>query len=125
MGQQIAALMMGAELTDELNSKITDKRHDGEWIWDIGKPSIDYRKTPKMSEAGDAIGFAYAISGGSERDMATMGDESIPVSQIGKAYPDERAKATEKWRAFAAWLKQHRGVDLPEPEIILTCIEVA
>lgn len=124
MGQQVAALMVGAELTDELNDKLIDKE-DGEWIWDMGKPSIDYRKTPNRSEAGDAIGFAYAISGGSEDDMATMGEESILVSEIGRAYPKERAKAEKKWRAFAEWLKKHRGVDLPEPEIILTAIEVA
>ena len=122
MGQQVAALIVGVKIAG-LN--LTNDDEDGEWIWDSGEPRLHYRKAPGRSEPGDCIGFAYAISGGSEDDMATMGRESILASETDQAYPKERAKATEKWRAFAAWLKQHRGVDLPEPEIILACIEVA
>jgi hypothetical protein len=125
MGQQVTALIVGVDLGDDLHEKLTDKESGGDFVWDVGKPLLDCRKTPTTSETGDALGFAYAISGGSEDDMATMGEESIPVRRLADAYPKERAKAEKKWRTFAKWVKEHRGVDLPEPEIILTCIEVA
>lgn len=98
---------------------------EGEFVWDAGESALGYREAPRQVAYSPAVGFPYAISGGSEDDMVTMDGDPIPISRLAEAYPRERAKAEEKWRNFATWLKKHRGVDLPDPEIMLACIEVA
>lgn len=118
MGQNVSALMVGTMLDVKLDAALHDE--DGDPVWN----GRCWCKVPEMSEDRECMGFVFAVSRNCETGEAEL-SESIPIGKLAGAFPEEREAARGRWFDFAGWLKEHYGIVLPEPEIILTEVERA
>lgn len=129
MGQAVAAVALGIIKTKELEKEIQKKLQDedGDWKKGIGKnePNADSGMTDRF----DVLGFVVALSGddyscpGARKDIPDLplGDVDKAAALIGPKYISAGRK---KWDAFAAFAKRY-GVELPEPTLIVTEVEIA
>lgn len=130
MGQVVAAVALGIIKSKELDKEISAKLQDpefGEWKKGAGRnePNADSGMTDRFN----VLGFVVALSGddhscpGARKDIPDLplGDVDKAAALIGPKYI---AVGRKKWDAFAEFAKKH-GVNLPEPTLVVTEVEIA
>lgn len=126
MGQVVSALMWGVMVDKRLDAKLSTENGP---LWDDyeqpKEKQLDYKQAPGHGEHHDCLGFCFAVSNVNEDGEADLSATSFPIGKAGKAFAPQLKRAKKRWQTFAAWLKKQHGVDLPDPEIILTAVERA
>lgn len=123
MGQNVAAFMVGATVSEETRLKLYDSEKE-EWLWFLDKPKHE----PEVSDSDwCTFGFVYAVSGGAYSDNeADMRDSTINISIDGACHPFGAFydNAVLKYNALIKWAKKKK-ISLPSASVILTCVERA
>ena len=135
MGQAVACVALGVmpdkALWKEIRSKLEDVDEDGHSEgWKEGlklEPNAESSMTDRMA----VIGYVVALDGSADYkcpgarsdvpDLPLCASEETVCRLLGSMYVN---KARKHWDAFAKWAETH-GVKMPEPEFILTQVEIA
>lgn len=118
MGQQAAAVMVGIIPSKALWKQLMTE--DGDYLWD----DLPWEKQPECGENRDCLGFAAVLSNGGDDDEGELRKSAL-LADFGATYKKDVARARKKWAAFAAWLKEEKGVDFHAPGLLIAVVERA
>lgn len=130
MGQAVTCVALGVvpdkALWKEIRKKLQEK--DGDWGEGLTRePNAESSMTDRMA----VLGYVVALDGDADYkcpgartdvpDLPLCASVDAVVTILGLKYV---SLAQRQWNDFEAWAKK-RGVKLPEPEFIVTQVEIA
>ena len=130
MGQFIAAIVYGVKLSEDLEQGLASTREDFDPDFEDALEDLDdafkgSRVRIEQGENHDCLGFAIAVSGGGEDGEGYI-ESTFSMDEVPTVFPDEYARAVERWQTLAAWVKENRsGFELPAPGFLITYTERA
>lgn len=135
MGQAVTCVAFGVFLDNALRVKIRSHLEvvgdDG--FYDGWKPGLRVEPNAESCMTGRwaVIGYVVALDGGDDYkcpgarsdvpDLPLCASEETVCSILGIKYVN---KARKHWDSFAGWAREH-GVKMPDPEFIVTQVEIA